>query len=169
MTPENEYKTLIEILEKEKESYDSLLQTLLNKQTAVVKGEVDELRTLILQEKTIAKSCHNIANERVDFLNQYCLDHKIKAVDIPLSDFIGFCKDPEKKKMENLRYELKNILTEIKKVNRQNETLLHFSINHVKKMTHIFLHSNIDEMNMYSNNGKKYIKEINQKFVNQQI
>ena len=169
MTQENEYIKLIEILEREKETYENLLEVLYRKQRSVVEGKVDTLRDLIMEEKSISRNCGFLANERVDFLNQFCRERNIKAVDIPLKDFIGFTTGIDKKKLENLRYDLKNVLTEIKKVNRQNETLLHFSINHVRKMTHIFLHSTVEEMNMYSFNGKKYIKEMNQKFVNQQI
>jgi flagellar biosynthesis/type III secretory pathway chaperone len=166
---DNEYIKLIKILEKEKEIYADLLSALYNKQTAVIQGNVNDLRNLIIKEKEIIKESGEIALERVEFINNFCEINNIKGVDIPLKDFIGFSPDPEKKKMENLRYELKNILNEIKTVNRQNETLLHFSINHVQKMTNIFLHANTEEMNMYSHSGKKYNKEINQKFVNQQI
>lgn len=163
------YLPLIEILEQEKESYEKLLKALYKKQKSVIKGKVSELRNLIMEEKSIAKVCHNLANERMDYLNGYCAENNIKAVDIPLKDFIGFSKGPEKEKLENLRYELKNILIEIKKVTRQNETLLHFSINHVRRMTQIFLRATSEEMDMYSYEGKTYNKEVNQKFVNRQV
>ena len=160
---------LLKILEKEKETYEDLLHIVKDKQQSVVQGNVDNLRNLIMQEKNIVKKSLKIAEDRINFINNYCKKNNIKGVDIPLKDFIGFSDDPERKKMENIRYELKNILTEIKKLNRQNETLLHFSLNHVQKMTSIFLHSTSDEMNMYSFSGKKYNKTINRKFVNQQI
>jgi hypothetical protein len=169
MQQENEYLSLIRILEKEKDSYVVLQGLLLEKQRAVISGEVDALRDIIIKEKSAAKNCAALAKERILFLNNFCEDHGINGTDIPLRDFIGFSTEPEKKKLENIRYDMKNILTDIKRINRQNETLLHFSINHVREMTHIFLHSAPEENNMYTFKGQKYIKEINQKFVNQQI
>ncbi|MBN2280391.1 MAG: flagellar protein FlgN [Candidatus Marinimicrobia bacterium] len=169
MSQHDQYIELITILESEKTVYENLLETLKKKQKAVVRGDVENLRNLIMQEKEIIKKSEKAAQNRVDFINHFCKEKNIKGTDIPLKDFIGFSPKPEKQKMENIRYDLKNILNEITKVNRENETLLHFSINHVQKMTNIFLHAGREEMNMYSMNGKKYIKEINQKFVNQQI
>jgi len=169
MPKSNDYIELLAILEMEKAVYESLLVTLKRKQKAVITGAVDELRNLIMEEKEIIKNSVDAARARVDFISKFCIERNIKGTNIPLKDFIGFSPEPEKNKMENIRYELKNILNEIKTVNRQNETLLHFSINHVQKMTNIFLHSGREEMNMYSIDGKKYIKEINQKFVNHQI
>ena len=160
---------LMKLLEKELEVYEALLEIAKNKQQAVVEGEVDNLRNLIMKEKAMVKMCEKAAHSRTLFINEYCKKRNIKALDIPLKDFIGFSQEPEKKKLENLRYQLKNILNEIKSVNRQNETLLHFSLNHIKKMTNIFLHSSSEEMNMYNFNGKKYNKELGQKFVNRQI
>ncbi|SRR6056297_1645154 len=165
----NDYIAMINILEKEKDIYQTLLNLLKDKQTCVIQGKVDDLRDLIMKEKKTINESVTIAQKRVDFINDFCERRNIKGVNIPLKDFVGFSPEPEKKKMDTLRYDLKNILNEIKTVNRQNKSLLHFSIDHVRQMTNIFLHSGKEENNMYSIKGKKYIKEVNQKFVNQQI
>lgn len=169
MDSHSDYITMLNILEKEKDVYQTLLNLLKEKQSCVIQGKVDALRSLIMQEKKTINNSVEVAQERVDFINEFCERRNIKGVNIPLKDFVGFSPEPEKSKMENLRYDLKNILNEIKTVNRQNENLLQFSIDHVRQMTNIFLHSGKEEMNMYSFKGKKYIKEVNQKFVNQQI
>ncbi len=169
MPEHNDYIKLIHILEKEKDVYAELLSVIREKQDNIVKGDVAALRSLINQEKKVITKSSEVAVERVNFINHFCQKNDIKGNNIPLKDFAGFSPEPEKHKIENIRYELKNILSEIQSVNRQNETLLHFSINHIQKMTNIFLHTNQEEMNMYSINGKKYMKESKQKFVNQQI
>lgn len=166
---DNELLKLIAILEKEKENYESLLKIVENKQQSVIHGKVDTLRELIIKEQSIVKKCEKAACDRIEFISQYCIANNMKATGIPLKDFIGFSPEPEKYKMENLRYNLKNILNKISRINKQNDTLLHFSINHLQNMSKIFLHADKEEMNMYDFSGVKYAKNINQKFVNRQI
>lgn len=119
-------ENLIEVLDKESQEYENLLDLSLRKTPVIVKGSLDELAKITDEEQVIVGNITRLDHEReglfVDIANVINKDVKT----LKLSDLITMLEQrpEEQQKLAKVYDRLKAAVHEVERVNGQNRALI---------------------------------------------
>lgn len=119
-------ENLIEVLDKESQEYENLLDLSLRKTPVIVKGSLDELAKITDEEQIIVGKISHLDHEReelfVDIANVINKDVKT----MKLSDLIAMLEQrpEEQQKLAKVYDRLKAAVHEVERVNGQNRALI---------------------------------------------
>ncbi len=147
------FADLIEVLERETNTYQQLDSVLRKKQKSIIDGDLDKLHKCVSEEQTLVKSGLEIAQARKDLMMSFLNLVGDNPILPSLSDIISAAEEVQKIKLYNLRYELKNKVDHISKLNSENSFLLNSSISHIQGLINIFLRCDKGKPKLYNNDG----------------
>ena len=168
MSANNEYEKLLRILEEEIKGYETLVMILGKKQEAIIKGDVESLRQLVVDEQTLAKRIENIVKER-NSLGLLLSNRRNRKAGVRLSELIEIAPENYKNLLQRVRYKLMSNLEQISRLNRENEYLLSFSIDFVRNMTQLIVGADVENVKIYNAKGRTFSPGENNKMLDYQI
>ncbi len=118
---------LTEILLKQKENLKAMLTAIKEKQTALVNRDNQALENSIKKEEKLLINIQSVEHERLLLMDDFNSD-KYQLTDNKISTLLNVFKEKIKQetyiKLQNLDASIKNYITEIIRVNKQNMLLI---------------------------------------------
>lgn len=127
-----DYKKIINIVEKEADTIDSLLLTMKKKQESIISLTVDNLKSSINEEIKLVSLTKWLENERLSLLNQF-VGSEMDSAKMTMSDIIKSAPETDSAHLQKLKGRLQKSLDELKHVNDTNMLLLERSKKFIKE------------------------------------
>ncbi len=127
-------ETLIDVLEKENDEYEKLLELSIEKTGIIVKNNVDALNEMVAKEQQIVERINAIEKKRADATNDIAMVLN-KKPEILTLEYLTQLLAGQKKECDALKSvhdKLKNTLSNMVRVNDNNKELLQESIDMVQ-------------------------------------
>jgi len=148
------FTELIKILEQEIGEYEKLTSILEEKQNAIIKSDIDTLRSVVADEQAEIKKISGLIKERETTCRKALKDFAHKK-EIKMSDIIEFSPTEVKDTLIKIRQVLLSNLERISRLNRENEYLLNFSIDFTRNMVNLLLDLDNETEKIYDSKGVK--------------
>jgi flagellar biosynthesis/type III secretory pathway chaperone len=125
---------LINVLGREVEEYNVLLNLSHEKTAIIVKGNTGRLEEVTEMEQEVMSRVRNLENKRTRIMHDISDVTNRPVEGLKLSDMIGFLtnRPEEKQKLEKIRQDLQQVLGEFKETNAQNAVLIQQAIEMVE-------------------------------------
>ncbi len=119
-------ENLIEVLEKEADSYEELLTLSKNKTPIIVSGDLDKLQKIMDDEQTLVDGILNLDKKRTDVTKDIANVMNKDVTTLKLADIAGMLdnRPEEQKALAAAHDRLKGTVMTLKTVNEQNGELL---------------------------------------------
>ena len=153
---------LIAIIAEEIEAFNKLLETLHEKQKAIVEGEIGELNDRVRDEAELAGQTRSLEVERLKRSQELAAELEMENLNPRLSEIIEKVEKKYALRLKEQRELLKSLIEKIQVLNKNNQFLLNYSLNFIEKSMELLLTGN-DPANIYKKDGQLR-KEI-RKFV----
>lgn len=114
----------LEILKEQSGNLVSLLKTVLQKQKAIISGNVDLIEKTISSEEKILLTINRVEKHRVEFLNSYKVDREFESKDEYFYEMAGRLSQSGALEFQELRKNIKGTTKAILQVNEQNKYLI---------------------------------------------
>lgn len=127
-------ETLIDVLEKENDEYEKLLELSIEKTGIIVKNNVDALNEMVAKEQLIVERINALEKKRADATNDIAMVLN-KKPEILTLEYLAELLAGQKKECDALKSvhdKLKNTLSNMVRVNDNNKELLQESIDMVQ-------------------------------------
>lgn len=144
---------LIEIIAREIEAFNGLLQTLHDKQRAIVEGEIERLNATVEDESRIASETRTLEAERVERSRKLAEHLEMENLNPKLSELIDKVEKRYAQRLREQRDLLRSLVERIQTMNKNNQFLLNHSLNFIEKSMELLLTSNAP-LNLYKKDGK---------------
>ncbi|MCG8606985.1 flagellar protein FlgN [bacterium] len=143
---------LIAVIAKEIEAFDELLQTLRKKQRAVVEGAVERLNKSVEEEGKLANQTKALEAERIERTQKLAQELEMENANPKLSEIIEKVEEKYAQRLTEQRELLRSVVQNIQNLNKSNQYLLNYSLNHIEKSMQILL-SGHDAVSVYRKDG----------------
>jgi flagellar biosynthesis/type III secretory pathway chaperone len=141
------------ILEEEIGCYECLIKIARRKQRAIIEGAVGELRTLVREEQDLLQQAGIVAELRTSRVGDIGAIYGISERAPRLKAVIAAAPPEYAARLEGLRRQFKSCLDQMTVINRENRYLLNSSIDYVKNLVQLFLHSDDEFSALYDRQG----------------
>jgi Mg2+ and Co2+ transporter CorA len=118
------FRRIIEILEKECELYTILLDLSYKKTQMIVDGKVKELEKIVEAEQRLIIQLGHFEDEREESIGRYAEEQGIEIKDITISYLISQAQDDLKVRLQKIQETLHQVVENQKEVNQLNERLI---------------------------------------------
>lgn len=113
----------------------------------LIEGNIEDLQKLIANERKFIRELERAENERQKASNQYAIDYNLTEENVTVTSLIERLENPvEKMKLEEVAVELVNRITELKRKEDMNHTLIQQSMQFVQFSLDV-MNPNIEKMN----------------------
>ncbi|MDQ1272085.1 MAG: hypothetical protein QG591_715 [Planctomycetota bacterium] len=150
---------LIETFDRLSVVYEELLKIAKSKQHCLISGSIEELETLIYQEKNKTEIVQLLEEKRQYIVARYCKEHNVQGNNITLKCLINKMDTVHSEKICNLIDKLTRALKQLQEVNQTNTTLIHYSLEITEDMIKIFCPSAL-QYSIYGYTGKMHENEF---------
>lgn len=157
---------LLLVISKEIDAFNQLLQTLHEKQRAIVEGAIDRLKDKIRAEDEIIRQTKELEAERCNRTQELAKELSLENLDPHLSDIIARVEEKYAQRLHEQRTLLMSLIGEIKHLNKSNQFLLNYSIQFVDNSMRLLLKGN-ETQSTYQKDGKLRKGAETPKIVNQ--
>lgn len=148
-----ELNALFEILDKEAQVYDEILQLSKDKTTIVIEGKIAELEEITKAEQSLIVKIGELESLRENCVEEIADQLNIKPSELTVSELTKQLNDESAKKLVECKNKIEDILKKLKEVNNLNSKLIRNSIDYIDFSLNI-LSAASDTNNNYSNNGE---------------
>lgn len=142
---------LIDIIDKEKDEYLTLLQLSKEKKEVLVSVNIKKLDDIIGQEQKILYNIAELENIKYKYIEIICKDKNLKKEDINISKITELSDNETKKRLKSLTDEFKKIIDEINFHNNLNTKLIESHLDYIDVSFSLLL--NKDNNTSYNNDG----------------
>lgn len=124
---------LTEVLESELNNYNKLLDIALLKTTIIIKGNVNELKSLVDQENEIVGNNQHLEKNRISIMNDISMVLNKDKDTLTLTNLIGLLasQEQDQAKLEGISTMLTKTLNNLKLANTQNGELISQSLEYL--------------------------------------
>ncbi len=127
-------ETLIDVLDKENTEYEGLLSLSENKTSAIVKGDVELLQEILIEEQKYIDNISKLDKKREENVKDICnvlnLSEKGMKIDLIIE---MLSKSPkEQRALRDVHFKLKRTLDQLMKINENNKVLLKESMDMIE-------------------------------------
>lgn len=150
---------LIETIDRLSVVCDELLVTAQSKQRCLMSGNIEELETLIYQEKNQAEIAQLLEEKRQNVVVRYCKKHNVQGENITMKSLINEIDSSHSKIFCNLSDKLIQSVKQLEEVNQINTTLIQYSLEITEDMIKIFCPTAL-QYSIYRHTGKMQENEI---------
>jgi len=120
-------------LQEMSSAYERLLQLGREKKVVLIKGNVNQLNTIMQEENKLVKRVQVLEEERIDLVRKLYQAKGIIMEETTLSKVIEIVSSQEEKdKLRLLQEKLFKLLSELKKVNDLNQQLIEQSLEYIQ-------------------------------------
>ncbi len=130
---------LIAIIAQEIETFNKLLNTLHDKQRAIVEGEIEQLNASVKAETAIASETKTLEEERLARARQLARTLEMEEVDPKLSEIIDKVEKKYAQRLDEQRDLLRALIEKVQVLNQNNQFLLDYSLNFIEKSMELLL------------------------------
>ncbi|SDC72495.1 MULTISPECIES: flagellar protein FlgN [unclassified Candidatus Frackibacter] len=146
---------LVQILEAEYKMYQKIYQLSGEKKEIIVDNRVDDLLSIIEEEKEEILKIDELEAERVEILKGLACEYSLTEEELSFAKLMDLISDPAKSELKEIRQELLDILEEIKAANETNANLIKESLKLNNYTLQLLTESNISKDNTYQKPGKE--------------
>lgn len=127
-------ENIIDILEKENEEYQLLIELSKEKTPTIIKGDLDGLATVTAKEQDVVARIQRLEKTRMQIMQDIANVTNRKVEELTLTEMIKMMasRPEEKEKLTGLHDRLKTTLGNMARVNEQNRELLKNSLEMVE-------------------------------------
>ena len=151
---DNVVRKLIKVLLEEITAYNHLLESLNNKQQAIMSGEIELINNAVEDEQRILHITKQIDMQRKYALNDVQIEMDQDSDFQTLDQLIELVEYRYRDRLMEIKESLQNIIKKVTVLNDQNKVLLEHSIDFVKGMVKEFLHFAEESKSTYTPTGK---------------
>lgn len=144
---------LVEIVQKEVDTFQTLLDTMENEQKALVTQDVTELETAVAAQSELAVNAGALERARTRLVTELSQELGVTATDMTLKRLIDRIQGPHSQRLGEMRETLIAMHEKILAANRQNSLLIKQSMKYVDKSLRI-LTGDGPETGVYAQSGK---------------
>lgn len=120
-----------EVLERECDIYEDILDLSKAKKEAIISGKISELEKLLEIEQTLLIKAGKIGRERENLAEAFAEEKGIDRDDINISVIVNSIKDDETARLEKTREKFLGILNDLDSNNKINSSLINNSIEYI--------------------------------------
>lgn len=118
--------------------YNELFETAKKKQRCLISGNIEELETLLYQEKNQAEIARLLEEKRQNIISSYCKENNVKEKNVTMKSLMNNMGDSHREKIGNLLNKLMQSIKQLQDVNQVNTTLTHYSLEITEDIIKIF-------------------------------
>ncbi len=118
--------------------YDELLETAKAKQRCLISGNIEELETLLYQEKNQSEIARLLEEKRQNIIVRYCKNNTTAVKNATMKSLINKMDASRREKIGCQLNKLTQSIKQLQKVNRANATLTHYSLEITEDIIKIF-------------------------------
>jgi len=118
--------------------YHELLETTKTKQRCLISGNIEELETLLYQEKNQAEIAQLLEEKRQNILSRYCKEYNMQEKNITVKSLMNKMDNLHREKIDSLLDKLTQSIKQLQEVNQVNTTLTHYSLEITEDIMKIF-------------------------------
>ena len=118
--------------------YDELLETAKTKQRCLLSGNIEELETLLYQEKNQAEIAQLLEEKRQNMLSRYSKEYNMQEKNITVKSLMNKMDHLHREKIGSLLDKLTQSIKQLQEVNQVNTTLTHYSLEITEDIMKIF-------------------------------
>lgn len=144
------YKVLLE----EMSAYDYLAETVKNKQDAIVRNDIKQLRHLTGVEQVVSRRASRLTTQRADLMTSY-QTYSGSDEPIGLNAIIETIPEPQKKSWNRLNKRIKKAIEIIHRKNNENARLIDTSLSYIRGTINLFLPREELTTGIYTNRGRE--------------
>lgn len=148
------FQDLVQSLALEVDLFKKLDLLLKEKQSSIIKGDVDTLQNIVHEEQRLIPKMHTATQSREHCAATIAAVSKLKVKKPSLMELINLAPSHHSQKLIQFREQLILNLDRIAHVNRENEFLLNSSVELVRGLVQVLLGTNEDENTYYGGRGK---------------
>ncbi len=144
---------LYQILLEEISAYQYLAETVLQKQDAIIKNQLEELENLTGVERLLVKKVENLVQTREQYL-QKVVPSKDGSLSLRLSQYIGQLNEQEQPRWRSIERRIRHYVERIRRVNLENQQLIRASLNYINGLVEMLYPQ---QEGVYNSMGKENI------------
>jgi flagellar biosynthesis/type III secretory pathway chaperone len=148
---------LIAIIQREIDAFDELLDTLREKQRAIVEGEVGRLNSSVRNETRVTSETRQLEAERIERSKELARELNLvgrAGVSPKLSEIIEVVEEKYAERLSEQRELLRSLIHKVQYVNKSNQFLLDYSIKFVEQNIELLLGAAEKGKTVYAKDGK---------------
>lgn len=150
----NALSKLLEILEGQKQVYRDLLDISKNKTDIIVEGKVQELENITKVEQTLILKMRDLESQLEKHVKNLIDELSIKEKNVTISVLLSYLQGEDKKKLEELRVSIFNVINELEHVNQLNSKLIQNSLQYINFSINLYTNVNVDGSGSYRPDGE---------------
>jgi flagellar biosynthesis/type III secretory pathway chaperone len=159
---------LIDIIDKEVNTFEQLLDTLQNQQKALVTHKVDEVEAAVGKQVALSDQTSILEKARVLVVQELAETLSVDPKSLTISRMIEFLPVAQAEKLVSMRASLGEIQGKILNTNRHNTLLIKQSLKYVDKTMQI-LSGGEDSSGAYAQSGKVEVSAASHRTVMNQV
>ncbi|RMF66786.1 MAG: flagellar protein FlgN [Calditrichaeota bacterium] len=159
---------LIEVISREIEAFQRLLQTLHQKQRAIVEGEIGRLNEHVQTESKLANETKTLEAERLRRTRELAQSLSMEDLNPKLSQIIQKVEKKYAQRLAEQRELLRGLAQKIQNLNKNNQFLLDYSLKFIEENMRLLLSSN-DQFTVYKKDGKLQTESVGKKVVDHSL
>lgn len=150
---------LVKTFERISVLYDELLETAKKKRRCLISGDIEELETLIYQERNKLEMVQLLEEKRQNLANRYSEARNIQGCNITMKSLLADMEEPYRKKLSNFIEKLTQSVTQLRELNEMNIMLTQYSLDITDDLLKIFCPPAFVNP-VYQNTGKMQSNEL---------
>ena len=144
---------LVEIVRKEVETFQSLLDSMNGEQNSLVRQDVEGIQRAVEEQRELAANAGALERARVKLVTELSRELGETASDLTLKRLIDRIEGPQSRQLGEMRDTLISMHEKIQEANRQNALLIKQSMKYVDKTLQILTGDGL-ETGVYAQSGK---------------
>jgi len=165
----NNFEMLFQIIVQEISIYKNLLQTMKNKQSAIITGNTVELQKLTTEELSLSEKGNVLTKSRRILIEKICESLGIVNPKNSVTKLIKLSIKSVDQNWLKTSQKLKSIISEIYRVNNENRELLQASLYYVNQLTQVLLPSDDEFTQIYNKDGLMKQSNKSRKVLDRQV
>ena len=157
---------LVEIVQKEVDTFQTLLDTMENEQKALVTQDVTELEKAVAAQRELAVNAAALERARTRLVTELSEELGVTASDMTLKRLIDRIQGPHSQRLGEMRETLIAMHEKIQTANRQNSLLIKQSMKYLDKSLRILIGDG-PETGVYVQTGK--VSKTSRTFLNRVV
>jgi len=142
---------LINIIDKEKDEYKTLLKLSIEKKEVLVSVSIKRLDEIIQQEQKTLLNIAELENIKYKYIDIICKEENLKPEEVNISKIAELSDENTRVKLTEITAEFKDIIDQVNHYNSINTNLIESHLDYIDMSFSLFL--NKDNNTSYNNDG----------------
>jgi len=130
---------LIDILKDESSLIGQLIELSREKNKALTNIQIEDINEIVLKEQFVQGKIDKLEDERVRLNSEIAKALNVNNDTLTVTEILNYVDDGKKEELKNIRDEIKEKISEYKKINSQNIDIINNHLEYVNFMMHEIL------------------------------